>query len=115
MARARPFELGLELVADNAVEGLIGHFEPKHLAQPLLKLHRAGKPTRGSEACLELRKHGRREGLLPGRGSRLFVGQEGRQTSVTRAAEPGGHGIAMQGQMRRSLATGGHLPRLEQN
>ena len=75
MAGPGPFELGLELVTDNAVEGGIGHLQAELLAQPLLQLHIAGKPTRGGQAGLELLEHGERERLLAGRCSRLFVGQ----------------------------------------
>ena len=115
MAGPGAFELGLELVTHNTVEGRIGHFQAKLLAQPLLQLHIAGKPTRGRQAGLELLEHGRREGLLPGRGSRLFVGQESLQPAVTIAAEPDGHGITVQSQMRRGLAPGGHVSRFEQD
>jgi hypothetical protein len=40
----------------------------------------------------------------------LFGGPEGLQPSGTIATEPGGHGIAMQGQTRGGLAPRGHLP-----
>jgi hypothetical protein len=117
LGRAGPgaFALGWEWVAHQAVQSRLGHFQAKRLAQPLLKRHRAGKPTRGRQARLEPLAHGRREGLVPGRGSRLFGGQSSLQPPGTRAAEPGGHGIPVQSQMRRGLAPRGHLSRLEQD
>jgi hypothetical protein len=115
MAGPGAFALGWELVTHHTMEGRIGHCQAQLLAQPLLQLPIAGKPTRGRQAGLELLEHGRREGRLPGRGSRLFVGQYSFQPAVAITAEPGGPGITVQSQMRRGLAPGGHVSRFEQD
>ena len=78
MAGARPLPLGFELIAHHAMEAMerrIGYLQAKRGAEPVLKLYIAGKPPGGRQACLELREHGRREGLLASGGARFFVGQ----------------------------------------
>lgn len=101
--------LGVEFVAHSAVEGRRGHFQAKLFAQPLLQLPLAGESSRGRQTGLVWLEHVRRAGLLPSQCACLFVGQQDLEAPVTIAAEPGGHGIPMQGQMRRRLAAGGHL------
>jgi hypothetical protein len=67
MAGARPLEFGFELIAYNAMERGIGHVESELLSQPVLDSQIAGKAGGGGQARLELREHGRRQGLLASR------------------------------------------------
>jgi len=64
MARAKPLQLGFELVVHKAMEGFIRPLYTKLLAEPLLDRHRAGKPAGGGQARLSLREHSGWQTLL---------------------------------------------------
>jgi hypothetical protein len=115
LAGAWALQLRFELGVDDAVERFRGHVEGKLLAEPALDVEGTRQPAGGRQARLELGEDWGRQCLLPCRGAGLFVGQEGLEPSSTLAAEPGGHGITGQGEMRGGLALGGRLPRFEQH
>jgi hypothetical protein len=75
MAGPWSFQLGLELVMHNPMEGFIGDLQGKLLAEPALDVEVTGKACGRRQAGLELLEHGGREGLLAGRRSRFFVRQ----------------------------------------
>ena len=74
MAGAWPLQLRFELIADDAVEGLIGHLQGKLLAEPLLDGHIAGEARGSREPRLELGEDGGGQGLLPRWCPWLFIG-----------------------------------------
>ena len=104
MTGPRPVALGLELVVHHAVAGFLGPLQPILLAEPVLDSERTGTARWGRPARFALLEHDRWEGLLARRRPRLFVGQEGCQPAVARAAEPRGHAMTVEGQMGSGLA-----------
>jgi hypothetical protein len=72
MARAWPLQRGFELVAHNAVKGLIRDFYAALLAQPLLHFQIARKAARGREAGFELLEYRGRQRFLARRRAGLF-------------------------------------------
>ena len=115
MTGARPFELGLELVADDTVQGLIGDLQGKRLPEPVLDGHVAGEARGRGEPRLELGEDGRRQRLLPRGRSRLFVGSERLQAAMPILAEPARDGIAVDGEMGRRVAARRGLPGFEED
>src|SRR4029450_9067211 len=81
MPRAWALELGLQLVAHNAMHSLVAQLQTMRLTEPLLHLQVPGKPCRSGETCFELLEDRRRQTLLSRWGAGLFVRQQGLQTA----------------------------------
>ena len=58
MTGARPFQLRFKLVADNTIEGGIGHLQAQLLPEPGLDCHIAGEARSGRQPRLELGEGG---------------------------------------------------------
>jgi hypothetical protein len=114
MPRAWALELGLQLVAHNAMHRLVAQLQTMRLTEPLLHFQVPGKPCRSGETCFELLEDRWGQTLLARWGTRLFVRQQGFQAARAIAAEPVAHCGAMERQMRRGLAPGRDRPRLQQ-
>ena len=115
MARAWPLQLRFELIADDAMEGLLGHLQSKRLAEPLLDRHGAGEARRSREPRLKLGEDSGRQGLLPRGRPRSLGSSERLQAAVSILAEPARDGIAMDSEMGRRLAARCGLPRFEED
>jgi hypothetical protein len=74
LAGARAFQLRLELIAYNPMEGLIGDCEGKCLPEPALDVQVTRELAGGRQARLELSEDRGRQGLLPRGRPWLFIG-----------------------------------------
>src|SRR5262245_13414118 len=115
MAGARSLQLGLELVAHDAMQGLIGSRQGTLLPEPGLERHGAAETRGRREPRLALGADGGRQRCLPRGCPRVFVVQARFSAAVSILAEPARDGRAVDGKMVCRLAPRYDLPRFEED
>ena len=115
MAGAGALEFGLQTVAHQAVDGLVGEFLTEFVAEPLLDLAVAGEAIAMLQLPFERLEDWLRQAALSRRSPRFFEPQQMLESGLLVELEPVRDRIAMDGKVRGGLLARRDLFSLDQH